>query len=125
MKPPRLLRYAAAGTLGTATQYTILLCLVRTGTAEPLIASSGGAIAGAIVNYLLNYRFTFGSHKSHIQVAPKFFLTACFGFVINWAVMTVLILYIGIHYLVAQILSTGIVLMLTYAVNAGWSFRQE
>lgn len=125
MKLLRLLRYSAAGTVGTAIQYTTLLCLVRTGVTGPIVASSSGAIAGAFTNYFLNYHFTFNSQNRHVNAAPKFFLVALAGFIINWAAMTMLLRHVGMHYLAAQILSTGLVFMVTYAINAGWSFRED
>jgi len=118
----RFLLYAAVGASGTAVQYIVLLGLVRSETAGPVSASSIGAIAGAIVNYALNYRFTFNSRESHARVAPKFFLVALLGFAVNGLAMTAMVHGVGLNYMVAQVIASAAVLLMSYTANAVWSF---
>lgn len=117
--------YACAGAAGTAFQYVILIILVSTGTTGPVAASSVGAIVGAIINYFLNYHFTFRSSENHARAAPRYFFVALVGFCVNWAAMTVMVHVLGLHYILAQIISTCMVLMLTFSANAAWSFKSN
>jgi len=103
-------------------QYLVLLCLVRSGLLGPVSASSLGAIAGALVNYALNYRFTFNSGESHARVAPKFFLVALLGFAVNGLAMTAMVHGVGLNYMVAQVIASAAVLLMSYTANAVWSF---
>lgn len=117
--------YASVGVAGTAVQYMILIILVSAGTTGPVAASSVGAIVGAIINYILNYLFTFRSRENHARTAPRYFLVALVGFCVNWAAMSVMVHLLGIHYILAQIVSTCIVLVLTFSANAAWSFKSN
>jgi putative flippase GtrA len=85
----RFLKYTCVGAAGTAFQYMILILLVSTGSTGPVAASSVGAIFGAIINYILNYHFTFRSRENHSRSAPRFFFVAITGFCVNWVSMTV------------------------------------
>ena len=61
---PQFLRYAGAGAIGTALHYAMLIGLVQLARIDAVVASTAGAIAGAIVNYVLNHRFTFASDRA-------------------------------------------------------------
>ncbi|CAG9255589.1 GtrA domain-containing protein [Paraburkholderia unamae] len=119
----RFVLYATVGASGTAVQYAILWILVTTGSAPAPIASTVGAIAGAIVNYLLNFHLTFGSHGRHRAAAPKFFATSVLGMALNYLLMSAQTEVLGLHYLIAQFMSTALVLCVTFIVNASWSFK--
>lgn len=121
----RFIFYAAVGASGTAVQYVILFALVNLFGTSAAIASTIGAIAGAIVNYLLNFHLTFDGNSDHRSAAPKFFVTSALGVVLNFALMSIQTNHLGIHYIVAQFISTGTVLCVTYGVNASWSFKSN
>lgn len=89
----------------------------------PVPASSAGALLGALINYVLNYRFTFQSNKSHVESASKFFVVAAVG----WGLNTVF-MWIGVHPLalnqwVAQIITTGLCFIWSFGANRYWTFR--
>jgi len=119
----RFAAYAAVGAFGTAAQYLVLVVLVQWLGAAPVPASLIGYLAGAVINYLLNYHFTFRSTASHGHAAPRFFAVAGLGFVLNGAVMHTLVNGIGLHYLASQVVATGLVLLFNYLANAYWTFR--
>ncbi|PFH09532.1 putative flippase GtrA [Collimonas sp. PA-H2] len=121
----RFLIYAAVGATGTACQYGILVLLVQGGLAGPVPASAAGALAGAIVNYGLNYWLTFQSQAGHLQTASRFALIAIAGIALNTGLMHLLTVPLALNYLVAQILSSVAVLLLTYSANALWTFRSK
>jgi putative flippase GtrA len=118
----RFLIYAAVGATGTACQYAILILLVQGGLSRPVPASAAGALAGAVVNYALNYWITFESQASHLQTASRFALIAVAGIALNTGLMHLLIVPLALNYIMAQILSSAAVLVLTYSANALWTF---
>jgi putative flippase GtrA len=120
-----LLMYVCVGAVGTASQYIILIFLVSIGTTGPVSASTVGAIVGAIINYILNYRLTFKSSESHAHSAPRYFFVALLGLCINWAAMSVMVNSFGTYYVLSQIISTCMVLMLTFSANAFWTFKSN
>jgi putative flippase GtrA len=119
---PQFLRYAGAGAVGTALQYAMLIGFVQLARVDAVVASTAGAIAGAIVNYALNHRYTFGSERPHRHALPRFALVAVAGIVLNALVMAAMLGFAGQHYLVAQVVATAAVLAAGYLANRKWTF---
>lgn len=115
--------FAAVGVVGTAAHYSTLIALVQVMHVNAVVSSAAGFVVGALVNYTLNYRVTFRSTKLHRDSMPKFFLVALFGLGFNTAIMALLTEVWKQHYLVAQILATGGVLVWNFAVNRFWTFK--
>jgi putative flippase GtrA len=105
-----------------ATHYAPLVALVQAGLAGPVLASTVGAVAGAIVNYLLNRSYTFASSRRHRESAPRFMAIAAAGTAMNAALLAALVEGAGIHYLAAQVVATLAVLGFTYVANRAWTF---
>ena len=117
----RFVRFAAVGAVATAIQYGLLILLVRGFGVAPTPASSIGFALSAGVNYLLNYRFTFRSNRPHGPAAAKFGLFAGTGLLINASMMHLLVAA-GVHYLMAQIFATAVVLLWNFISNSLWTF---
>ena len=121
----RFIKFTGVGAIGTLAHYITLVCLVQLVTSlNVVLASSVGALIGAIVNYFLNYHFTFESNKSHTEALSKFVTIASMGFVLNGLLMALLAQKLFIHYLLAQIITTGIVLIWNFLGNHFWTFRE-
>lgn len=90
--------------------------------ATPVAASMTGAVAGAVINYILNAKYTF-QHTGHARALPKFAVIAIAGALVNGLLMKILIDTVGLNYLVAQVLATVFVLGMTYSLNSLWTFR--
>lgn len=119
----RFVRYVVVGALGTVVHYSVLVGAVEFVGVEPTRATVAGAIAGAIVNYLLNYHLTFSSEAPHVRTIPKFAAVAALGVALNAFGMHLLRERAGLHYLVAQLISTFAVLLLGFLANREWTFR--
>ena len=117
--------FAGVGAIGTAAQYGVLIALVRLARMDAVLASTVGFAVGACVNYVLNYLFTFNSSKRHTEALPKFFTVALLGMGINAAIMAGLVHEVGMHYLLAQIVATGLVLVWNFAGSKLWVFREN
>jgi putative flippase GtrA len=120
----RFVRFALAGAVATVLQYALLAALVRAAGMAPVPASCIGFALSAILNYLLNYRFTFRSQRAHGPAAAKFALLAAVGLLINAAVMRVLG-GMHVHYLLAQICASAVVLLWNFTGNSQWTFGVE
>jgi len=117
----RFVRFGLVGAIATAIQYALLVLLVHVAGMAPTPASSIGFILSAGVNYLLNYRFTFQSSRAHGPAAAKFGLLAGAGLLINGAIMH-LMTGAGVHYLLAQVCATSVVLFWNFVGNSVWTF---
>jgi putative flippase GtrA len=115
-------RYGGAGAVGTALQFVFLAALVQLAGLSALAASTVGAIAGAVVNYALNYRFTFESRRAHRVALPRFCAISGAGILLNAAVLAAMLAYVHPHYLVAQIVATAAVLVAGFLANRRWTF---
>jgi putative flippase GtrA len=122
--PHQLVRFIAAGAVGTTAHYVLLIGLVELSGWRPAIASSAGMLLGAAINYVLNRNFVFRSRASHYRGLPRFLTVAAIAFSLNALVMTVATEGAGLPYLVAQVLSTGIITMMTFAAHRAWTFGQ-
>jgi len=120
----RFIRFAGVGAVGTLAQYLTLTALVEFLAIDVVHASAVGFTLGAFVNYFLNYHYTFRSKKRHSEAIFKFFSMALIGRILNTVIMSVMTNYLGFHYLLAQIISTGLVLLWNFSGNRLWTFRE-
>ncbi|MEM5402011.1 GtrA family protein [Paraburkholderia unamae] len=121
----RFVVYAGVGAIGTGAQYAILIAMVHSGLASPAVSSMAGATAGAIVNYSLNRQITFRSKSNPLSTAPKFAIIALLGVLMNGACMKFFVTSLGLNYLIAQLVTTALVLGLTYLLNSAWTFNEK
>ena len=119
----QFLRFATVGGIATAIHYLILIALVHGANMNAVWASSTGFVVSAVFNYLLNYRFTFQSSVEHRGAIIKFFIVASVGLALNSIVMQISTEYAGMHYLIAQLLATGLVLLWNFSGNRLWTFK--
>ena len=121
----QFLLFAGVGAIGTLAHYTVLIVLVQFWAVDPVFASSIGFIAGAIINYILNYHFTFQSDKRHAEALTKFLIVATIGAGINGFIMYIGVENTSINYMVVQIFATCVVLLWNYVVNKLWTFTHH
>ena len=121
----QFLKFAGVGVVGTAVQYTTLFVLVQFAGIYPVAASTAGFILGALVNYHLNYIYTFDSSKSHFEAMPKFFIVASVGLFLNGMIMQFFISYFALPYIFAQLIATALVLLWNFAANRVWTFVES
>lgn len=115
--------FASMGAVGTMAHYSILLASVEWGGLTSVTGSAIGFVAGALVNYALNYRFTFRSSASHRVALPRFMTVAMVGFCVNSLFMMAGTRWLPLHYLVVQLLATGAVLFWGFVANLLWTFK--
>lgn len=115
--------FAAVGSVGLAAHYLVLTGLVELLSVDPVVASVAGFLVGAVVNYGLNRRLVFRSDRAHSAAGPRFFAVAASGLAINAALMTLLVDYLAVYYLAAQVVVTVGLTVWHFALNKYWTFR--
>jgi putative flippase GtrA len=118
----RFLGYAAAGVVATATHYAVMVALVTWANFPEVVASCVGFLAGACVKYPLNYWAVFASEQQHRVAVPRFVLSLAVGFVLNALLLAILLRVLDVHYMVSQVLTTGVVLFVNYLLARYWVF---
>jgi putative flippase GtrA len=118
----RFLVYAMVGLAGTAGQYAFLITAVSMGMMGPALASGLGAIAGAIINFVLNTLVTFRGRMT-LGTAGRFFATAALAALASGLMMSALLAFFRIDYRLAQLLVTAVLMCLTFGINSAWTYR--
>jgi putative flippase GtrA len=119
----QFLRFAAVGIAGTAVQYLTLWIGVEFLAVTAVLASAIGYVLGSVVNYFLNYFFTFESGKSHLEAASKYYAVLGVGWCINTGLMALFVTSLQWNYWFAQIVTTGIGLIWNFLGSRFWAFR--
>lgn len=114
--------YVVAGLMATAAHYVVMVVLVSQLALPEVVASSIGFIAGACVKYPLNYWAVFSSEQSHHVAVPRFVLSLAIAFVLNAVLLAALLRLLEAHYMVSQVLTTGVVLVVNYLLARHWVF---
>ena len=117
-----LFKYAGASIIGTMLHYGLMVVLIRGFNIDVLLASTAGAISGAITIYYLNYFLTFQSSKKHLYSMSKFFLVAFMGVLINGMVLKTVMVYFRWQVLIAQLFATVMVFCINFIINRRWIF---
>ena len=115
--------FVAVGMFGFVAHYGLLGLLVELAGMPAVPASALGFVAGGLVNYTLGRRFVFRSDRSHAGALPRFFAVALSGLAINTLMMALLVTGLGLHYLAAQVLTTGTLVVWHFLANRFWTFR--
>jgi len=121
----QFIKFTGIGVIGTAVQYAVLLFFATFLHVSPIISTSLGFIAGALVNYTLNYLFVFISNKKHTFALPRFLLVALCGLILNGIFVWFGINLFDLHYLVAQILSSAVILIWNFTMHKLWTFQDK
>lgn len=117
--------FVCVGGIATAFQYVILFLLVEFGHFSPVFSSAIGFVSSCILNYILNYKFTFKSDKKHREAFTKFMIVASIGLSLNVVVMYALIDIACLNYVFSQLAATLVILMWNFLANLLWSFKEN
>jgi len=116
------LRYCLAGSAAAAVHLLVLVVCVEVLGIPPTPASATGFCIAVLVNYTLQYRWTFAATDSHGIALLKFCLVACFALTINTGIFWVAYAIVGSPYLVAQVVAIGFVVLINFFMNRQYVF---
>lgn len=133
---PRLLRrhrplavefgtFVGVGLAAAVAHFSTLFVLVEQDLLGPVAASACGFVTGGVVSYVLNRRLTFAATRSHAGAVPRFALVAGGAFILNAVLMDLLVHRLGVQYLLAQVVTTGINTFLTFTGHRLWAFAHQ
>lgn len=119
-----LIKFLIVGGSATALHYGLLFLFVQFAGLTPVVATSIAYSISSIYNYLLNYYATFKSDASHQTAVIKFAGVAGSGLLINAGIIYALT-NLGIHYLIAQLLATLVILVWNYVIHKYWTYKSH
>ena len=117
--------FVGIGVIAAIIHFGLLIGLVEGRWISPVPATLIGYIAGGMASYLLNRRHTYASTRGHGEAGWRFAVVAGVGFILTSALMALLNGLMGLHYLGAQLITTGIVLIWSFLAHKYWSFRDR
>jgi putative flippase GtrA len=119
------------GLIAAAIHYGCLIGLVELAGFAPVPATLIGFALGGIASYSLNRRYTYRSERPHAEATWRFAVVAFVGFLLTWALMSFFGWRAGARfalwhvYLVAQLVTTGIVLIWSFLAHKFWTFGER
>jgi putative flippase GtrA len=116
--------FFGVGVLAAAVHYGLLIALVEGWRTDPVAAALAGYVAGGVVSYGLNRRFTYRSDRPHGEATWRFGLVAGVGLFLTWGLMHVLTRRLGLPYLLSQVATTGVVLFWSFLAHKLWTFGE-
>lgn len=117
--------FFGVGVVAAIIHYSLLIGLVEIFFYDPVSATLAGYVVGGIVSYVLNRVYTYEAGRSVFEAGWRFALVAAVGFVLTWLLMAIFTRWMNWHYLAAQIVTTGIVLIWSFLAHKYWSFRDH
>lgn len=120
----QFMSFLIVGSIAAAVHFSLLIGLKEIGGLAPLPSTLLGFIGGMGVSYTLNKRHTFfQSTRGHDEAFWRFFTVSSVGFGLTFILGLLLMNYLRLPYLFAQVMMTGSVLMWNFLANRFWTFR--
>lgn len=119
-----MFKFIISGGSATVAHLSVMAFLVWIGV-NPLISTSTGVIVGAIVNYILQYYYTFDANIKHKKSVRNYIITVSLSFISNFIIFWIFHNLIGVEVLIAQLLTSGIVAIQNYVVYKNFVFLRE
>ena len=117
--------FFGVGLLAAVVHYGLLIGLVEAWRIDPVAAALASYVAGGGASYALNRRFTYRSDRPHAEATWRFALVAGVGFFLTWGFMHAFTRWLGLPYLPAQLVTTGIVLFWSFLAHKLWTFQSS
>jgi putative flippase GtrA len=117
------IKFIGIGGISTFLQYGLLILFVEMSGFKPVFASLLSYFMSAIFNYFANYYITFQSGAKHSKSLNKFALIVCVGLILSGCLMNIFTEWLNVYYVVAQIITTLIVLIWNFISQKIWVFK--
>lgn len=115
----QIVRFVIAGGVSTLSHWSVMALMVFA-TVMPEIATATGALVGAAVNYILQKSFTFQSIQGHKSTLPRYVFACALLWLANLFVFSTLSRLLGMQIIMAQLIATALVAVLSY-----WLFKRS
>jgi len=112
----QLIRFGFVGGIAFLIDYGILVFLTEVFSIHVLISNAIAFTVAVIVNYILSIKWVFHLHgkRNHKTDFIVFISLSIIGLLINQLIMWLLIDKIYIHYMIAKLVATAVVLVFNF-----------
>ena len=118
----RVFRYLVSGGTGAFIHFSILTALVALFGVDPVVSTTIGFIIGSMVNYTLQYHWTFSADGPHHVMLTRYAMVTTATMILNGQLFWLLTSKLGMHYLLAQLIVTGIIVVVNFLINKHYTF---
>ena len=115
-------RYLVAGCIAVAIHLAVLVVMVERFAVNPTLATSAGFVMACIVNYLLQQAWVFRAEGRHRVFFVRYVVVTGCTLALNILLFWLIHQFWGLWYFAAQILVTGFIFLLNFAVNRLYTF---
>ena len=119
-----MFKFIISGGSATISHLSAMAFLVWIGV-TPLISTSAGVIVGAIVNYVLQYYYTFDANVDHKKSIKNYIITVGLSFTSNFILFWVFHHLFGINIIFSQLLTSATVAIQNYIIYKKFVFLRE
>jgi len=117
-----LFRYVISGAAAAGLHFLVLIGLVEVFGINPTFSSAVGFCSAIIVNYSLQYHWTFSSTTTHFKAFSRYLFVTLAMLGVNTLIFWSSITVLRMHYLVAQALAISVVFFLNFRINRRYTF---
>ncbi len=115
--------YVGSGGMATASHYAVTVAAVELFSAPPIPASAMGFMTGAVIKYWLNYSVAFRSRARHTHAVLRYALALAAMLALNTLLFGLFQRGMGLYYLLAQAITTILLIPPGYVLHREWVFR--
>jgi putative flippase GtrA len=119
------IRYSISGGVAAVAHFGLLIILVEWTNTNPTLASAIGFCIAIFVNYTLLYHYTFKAVGSHSVMFTRYVIVTVAMLGVNTTIFWILNEQQDVPYLMAQVVATGIVVMLNFNINRLYTFKSS
>ena len=119
-----MFKFIISGGSATISHLSVMALLVWIGV-NPLLSTSVGVIVGAVVNYILQYYFTFNANVNHKKSIRNYIVTVALSFTSNFILFLVFHHLLGIEVLYSQLLTSATVAIQNYIIYKKFVFLRK
>jgi len=116
------LRYVISGGTAMAVHFAVLIVLVELVGTDATLASATGFCTASLVNYTLQYYWTFKAQGAHRVTFFRYVGVTSMTLVINTVLFWFLNVHVGMGYLGAQAISISVVVGINFYINQRFTF---
>lgn len=112
------LKYLASGIIAVAADFSMLYVCVEYFGAHYLISNALGFMTGWVVSYWINVNWVFSYRRYHFHFEFTLFtLIVLIGLGLSELLMYLWVNWLGQNYLIAKVISSGLVFVYNYAAK--------
>ncbi len=119
-------KFAFVGLIGTIVNLVILYSFTEFLKIYYMISAVAAFVVAATSNFILNKIWTFKEEMKHEFLGKyiKFFFVSVVALIINLLFLYLFTEFLGIYYIISQVLAIGVALIINFLGNKLWTFKK-